>query len=409
MELAAKPGASPLLTGKAPEEPTLIRRLTAGLDSLTDLWNRQYLDFYIPNGGSKIKFVTGYSGSGKTHFGRCMLQNAKERKYLTVSFSAKKVWLNDFRFIYLEIIRQCDIEELLRSCANQVVARMGYDPADIPEGKQYVDLLAERGENDAMNKKTIRDTLRNMFSKNPLLDNNFAQACSLLTGGLLGHPVLENSHRQTLLSWLKGEEGLKAAQLRTAGLMPSKITKHNARHLLRSLCELIRMAGRPGLLVVIDDAEVLLNRGNGETMRYTKTRREDTYESIRQLIDDIDSLRNVMFIFSFDRELMDNESAGMKSYQALWMRIQNEVVSTRFNRFSDIVDLDRYGEEAYSPAVLVEMSEKLAETLAEEEGLCVSPLTEEDTADLRKRAEHGQLGLPYMVNRMTLEEVRSNG
>ena len=43
-----------------------------------------------------------------------------------------------------------------------------------------------------------------------LLDNTFAQACSLLTGGMLGHPVLENSHRQTLVSWLNGNEALKA-------------------------------------------------------------------------------------------------------------------------------------------------------------------------------------------------------
>ena len=400
---------SPLLSGKAPEDLALIREMTTGLDSLAAFWDKQYLDFYIPRGGSKIKLITGNAGSGKTHFSRWIKKAAEERGFVTVSFSARDVWLNDFRYIYLEILRQCNLAALLSRCANQVVVRMGYDPADIPEGKQYVDLLAERGENDPMSKKAIRDILREMYTKNPLLDNTFAQACSLLTGGMLGHPVLENTHRQTLMDWLNGKENLKSAQLRAAGLTPAKITRYNARHLLRSLCELIRMAGQPGLLVIIDDLEVLLNRGSGETMRYTKARRDDTFESIRQLIDDIDSLRNVMFLLCFDRDLMDNESAGMKSYQALWLRVQNEVISTRFNRFADIVDMDRYGEAAYTPEVLVEMSEKLAAALAAEEQLSVSPLTLEEAAALRERAAFGQLGLPYMMNRMMLEGARNDG
>ena len=81
---------------------------------------------------------------------------------------------------------------------------------------------------------------------------------------------------------------------------------------------------------------------------YTKLKREDTYESIRQLIDDIDSLKHIMFVFAFDRELLDNDSAGIKSYQALWMRIQNEIISRRFNRFTDIVDMDRLAEQEYT-------------------------------------------------------------
>lgn len=399
---------NPILSGKAPTDRNRLRRLTVALDPLTDFWTKQYLDTYIPAGGSKIKFITGYPGSGKTHFASIIRLKAEEKNYLTVSFSAKNVWLHDFRNIYLEIVRQCHPEQLLSACAEQVARRMGYDPAGIPPGGRFVDLLAEQGENDAMNKKTIRDNLREMFTRNTRLDHTFAQACSLLTGGILGHPVLENSHRQVLLNWLTGDETLKASLLRAAGLTPVKITKYNARHLLRSLCEVIRMAGKPGLMVIIDDLEVLLNRGSGEAMRYTKTRRDDTYESIRELIDDIDSLRNVMFLLCFDRELMDQESIGMKSYQALWLRIQNEVMSTRFNAFADIVDMDRYGEEHYTPEALANMSIALAEEL-KKEGITARPLSAEQTRTLKERAAFGQLGLPYMMNRMTLEGGKDNG
>ena len=115
-----------------------------------------------------------------------------------------------------------------------------------------------------------------------------------------------------------------------------------------------------------------------------------------------------MFMLCFDRELIDNENAGVKSYQALWLRIQNEVISTRFNAFADIVDLDRYGEETYTPEQLVSMSEKLAREL-NQAGIEAYPLDERKAGVLLERAAFGQLGIPYMMNRMTLEGEQDDG
>ena len=130
--------------------------------------------------------------------------------------------------------------------------------------------------------------------------------------------------------------------------------------MLRSLAEIVRLGGDSGIFVTIDDLEMLISRSSLEAVHYTKMKREDTYESIRQLIDDIDSMKNIMFAYAFDRELMDNENAGLKSYQALWMRIQNEIVGERFNRFADMVDLDRLAAQEYTPEVIMEISKSLA-------------------------------------------------
>lgn len=391
-----------------PEDPALLRQVTVGLDSLVDFWDKNYLETYLPAGGSKIKFVTGNFGSGKTHFLRLIQARAEARGFLTVSFSAKKVWLHDFREVYLEILRQCNLEQVLSVCAQQVVREMNADPADIPAGGNFMDLLSERGEADAFTKNALRSTLREMFTRNPLLDNTFALCCSLLVGGILGHPVLESTSRKLILAYMNGDKTVKTAQLRSIGLNPAPVTRYNARHLLRSLCEVVKQAGYAGLLVTVDDMEMLMNRSTGDPIRYSKLRREDAYESIRQLIDDIDSMRYIGFLFCFDRDLMDNESLGIKSYGALWMRIQNEVVSTRFNRFADIIDLDRYGEEMYSPEILVEMSKKLSEVLSQTDE-AVYPLSLAEARELAGRAEFGRMGLPYLVNRATLEGGRKNG
>ena len=189
--------------------------------------------------------------------------------------------------------------------------------------------------------------------------------------------------------------------MRAVGITPSKVTKYNARYLLRSLAELVHMSGFSGMLIAVDDLERLMNRSAEEVIRYTKMKREDAYESIRQLIDDIDNMHYLLFILSFDRELIDHESYGLKSYQALWMRIQNEIVSKRMNRFGDILDLDRLADQVYTPEILREMSEKLADVLASN-GIPAAAISEADAEELEEAALYGSLGLPYLVNRKVL-------
>ena len=407
MQMSTQPSVSDtdirlLRDGEVPEDAGLLKSLTVGTEQLSDFLSEQYLRTYIAEGGSKIKFITGRSGSGKTHFSRVMLHEAYEQNYRTVRFSAKDIWLHDFREIYLEILKQCDIELVLEGCARQIILEMGYDPSEVGQGRTFMDLLSEKGEADPIARGEIRGILRKMFTRNPLLDNNFACCCSLLTGGILGHPVLETASRDLLLRFLHGDKTVKLTQLRALGLSPSRITKFNARNLLRSLAEVVHLGGFTGLLVMIDDMEMLLNRSGGSVMKYTKLRREDTYESIRQLIDDIDSMHYIMFLLCFDRELMDNDSYGMKSYQALWMRIQNEVVSVRFNKFADILDLDRCAEEFFTDETLEEMAERLG-TVLEQAGVPVRRIPAENMKQIREQAVYGSIGLPYLVNRAVQE------
>ena len=402
LNLCRQAGLGLLREGKSPGNAELLRETTVELDSLTSFLTNQYLENYIPAGGSKIKFVTGLQGSGKTCFAETMLREAAERDYLVVTISAREVWLHDFRGVYLEILRQCELEKILKNCANRIIREMGYHPEAIPEGKTLMDILSEKGEGDAFSKGEIREALRRSFTRNPLLDNTFAVCCSLLTGDLLGYPVLENTYRELILAWMHGDPSVKASQMKAIGMSPVRISKYNARNLLRSLCEVIHLSGHPGLLVVIDDLEQMISKNGDSQIRYTKGRREDAYESIRQLIDDIDSMRYVLFLFCLDREMTDDDSLGVKSYQALWMRMQNEVISMRFNRLADIVDMDRYGDEHYAEEQILEMSRKLANTL-ERDGINAEAINREKAAQLKTRAVFGKMGIPYLVNRMTVE------
>jgi hypothetical protein len=376
-------------------------QLLCGVEFLTDFWQEKYFQEYIRDGGSKIKFITGRPGSGKTHFLKLMTAVADKENYKTAQFSAKDIWLHDFKDIYVEIFRQCDVMACLAAVSRKVVQQMGFEYEKIPEGMRFIDYLSQIDSVDAITKREIRTLLRKTFLDNPLMDNNFALACSMLTGSILGYPILEEQNKELLMAWLEGDRSIKLAQLRALDFYPSRITKYNARHMLRSLAELVRMGGHSGLFVTIDDMEILTSRSSLEAIHYTKVKREDTYESVRQLIDDIDSMKNIMFAYAFDRELLDNENAGIKSYQALWMRIQNEIVGERFNRFADMIDMDRLAMQEYTPEVIVAMSESIAGV---QNSALARPLNLECAEQLIERAHTGAVGIPQLIQ-MTMQEV----
>ncbi len=360
-----------------------------GISFLLDFWKEKYLSEYVSAGGSKVKFVTGRPGAGKSYYLRKLCQAAAEENYIVVSLSAGEVWLHDFREFFLAVMREINVDTLMQGCAGEVIRQMGHDAEEIPDGMSFMDYLSATGQGDPMTRRELRTQIRNIFLDNPLLDNNFAMACSLLTGGILGHPVLENASRDLILEWLDGDKSAKLNLLRTVGIN-AKISKYNARHMLRSLAEVIRISGHAGLLITVDDLDILQQKAGNEYVRYTKVRRDDTYESIRQLIDEIDSLHNIMIVYGFDRNMIDNEREGLKSYQALWMRIQNEVLSERFNRFVDIADLDRLAIQEYTPEYLVRMSSEMTINGGE-------PVSLTEAEEILVQSRFGGIGVPELV------------
>ena len=112
-------------------------------------------------------------------------------------------------------------------------------------------------------------------------------------------------------------------------------------------------------------------------------------------------MKNIMFVYAFDREMIDNENAGLKSYQALWMRIQNEIVGERFNRFTDVVDLDRLAAQEYSPEVIISISESFANV---QQNRVISPLDMDVAKEIAAQAKTGALGIPRLIQ-IAMQEV----
>lgn len=374
-----------------------------GIRFLLDFWNKEYLEEFIASGGSKIKFLSGKQGSGKSYALKLLAEDGEKAGYQVCSFSANDVYLNDFSFIYSTIINSMDLLGCLKNCAKQIAMSVSVNAKDIPENRTAVDYLTSTGEMSVILRGEMRNFLNDFFLKNNQMDNCFAQVCALVTASLLGLFPLDDESIELLTGWMKAKKEVKVSSLKPLGVSPTKITKFNARHMLRSLCELVRLSGKKGILVLVDDLEIMMSKEGSESVKYTKMKRDDSYESIRQLIDDIDTMHNIMFVFAFDRAMIDNEKYGFKSYQALWMRIQNEIESNRFNCFTDIADLDRLARQEYNVNYLMEMSLEFAAE-AEEKGIKADVLDEEQIEELQRQARYGTYGIPLLIKEKTLSK-----
>jgi hypothetical protein len=153
------------------------------------------------------------------------------------------------------------------------------------------------------------------------------------------NPALEAS----IKDWLRGDLRLVSEVKRA--LIFQKIARHNARHMLFSLAHWLTLTGRSGLVLVLDVAryaEAVRPAQRGAGNYYTTSATIDLYETLRQLIDATDEVHAlfvaVLVAPDFLQPQLRDDRRGIRSYQALYFRIWDEVYDrNRENPFSSLV------------------------------------------------------------------------
>ena len=328
-----------LRAGSAPGQLELIRDMTLGTDVWLDPFTTHCLDTYIPAGGCKFKLLVGEEGSGKSHCLRAIEDRASQRGYVTLWMSARTAGskLCDVASLYRLITENLDRESLSRGLASAVGAALGYGPSLYDGRSALLPYVIEEGFDapDAM--REIRITTARMLRQEDLGASFFTCANTLLRDRLL---QTDARAVQLAWKWLSGEK-LDPKERRESGLF-EVLNRTTARRWLDGLLKLVVLGGQKGIVLLIDDLDVLHER-NPETGRflYTPSSNKDTFELFRQLIDDADVLRHFLIVVAGRRSLIEDDRRGFKSYEALWMRLQTGLVpGNRFNPLGDIVDMD---------------------------------------------------------------------
>ena len=360
-----------LRMGQPPQDPQLLDWLTVAQDIWEDFAIREYLDRYIADGGSQVKIVIGKPGSGKTHLLRRLESAAQERGFIIASLqassiqpqrtnrsqSASRLHIND---LYAAVARHLNLDGLTDALARHIVEEMGYDYGDVPPKQSFAEWAESRGRFPAAIRREIRECSEAFFKQREM-ETSFCLAFIQLAADKLGVRRLRKDEIDTLYDWLRGG-WFPVAQLRSV-LIPRSIDRYNAREMFDSLSRLACDMGFKGLMITIDGVEDIVGR-DPETRRwrYTKPALNDVYQSLREFVDSMPTLKSVLFVMAGRRELLDDEIRGIKSYDALWLRLQHEVaVPGRFNRFGQIIDLDRAAETSLDEGDLRSLVQRVRE------------------------------------------------
>jgi hypothetical protein len=220
----------------------------------------------VSGGASVFKAVRGEYGSGKTFFARHLAERAQRRGFATaeVQVSETETPLHRLETVYRRITESLRTSSVppsaFRSILDAWLFTLEGDVAD--STGTTVDALLE-------------DRLTAVNSKTPA----FAQA---LRGYRTATAAADGPTADGLVAWLSGQPHVAAAAKRAAGVR-GDLDHFGAMAALQGLLIVLRDAGHPGLLVVLDEVETL-QRVRGDV-------RDKALNALRQLVDEIDAGR----------------------------------------------------------------------------------------------------------------------
>jgi hypothetical protein len=325
-----------LQAGQPPVSPELLQVMTLGREIWLDRFAQECLQDFIGAGGSKVKLLLGTAGTGKTHLLRCALLEAQRLGFAAVWLSAREVRLHKLVEFYRAIAATLDGEALVRGLCRQIGKNLQYPEYEgnnllFPQMCDKMDAVSARRE--------IQQTIRDFVNALDVLP-----CFKAFVSGVLSYRMIHGREDRLALAlqWLVGEK-LTRAQARDLFLLTS-LKAGNARSWLNSLLKLLVASGQKGLVVVLDNLEALTEK-DPETRRYlyTPTAVQDVYEVIRQILDDAELMSHLGLLLAGDSRLLEDDKRGLRSYDALWLRLQSGIVpDARFNPLADLVDTDKH-------------------------------------------------------------------
>jgi hypothetical protein len=290
-----------LRSGTVPEQG--LDNFAVGIDKPLKEINRQL--GLAQNGQGGFKFLRGGYGCGKTFMGQFTLLEALRNNF-AVSFVV--VSPNDTQFykfdeVYQKIVsglrtklakrgalEDC-IDRWISTVEDQIAAEVGNDASDFDER------VEKRFETDlaALSRESMGREFINVIKAyfNAKQNGEYQMASSLI-------------------AWISGSKNVAAAAKKTAGIK-GEISSSIAMLYLNGILNIIKKAGHPGMLVVLDELETVL--------RMRRDIREKSLNGLRQIIDASKDFPGLLWLFTGTREFFDS-STGVASLKPLHDRIQ---------------------------------------------------------------------------------------
>lgn len=226
-------------------------------------------------GGSVFKAVRGEYGAGKTFFTRYLAERALRRGFAAaeVQISESQTPLHRLETIYRRVSESLRTTSIPPSAFRTVLDSWLYtlESDALSAGPDHPGEDALAAAVDAL----LEARLATVSTRTPV----FAQA---LRGYRAAQLAGDDATADGLAAWMGGQPQVAAAAKRSAGIR-GELDHFGAMGFLQGLLAVLRDAGHPGLVLVLDEVETL-QRVRGDV-------RDKALNALRQLIDEVDSGR----------------------------------------------------------------------------------------------------------------------
>lgn len=288
--------------------------------------------------GSVFKAVRGEYGSGKTFFSRHLAEQALRRGFASaeVQVSETETPLHRLETVYRRITESLRTASVPPSAFRSVLDAWLFtldDEADNAEGATVDQILGQR--------------LAAVSQTMPA----FAQALRGYRGAMEADDA---SRAESLVAWLGGQPHVAATAKRSAGIK-GDLDHFGAMGALQGLLVVLRDAGHPGLLVVLDEVETL--------QRMRSDARDKALNALRQLIDEIDAGRFPgLYLLVTGTPAFFEGPSGLQRLPPLAQRLQVDFgTDSRFDN-PRAVQIRLHG---FDHAKLTELGERVRDVFAE--------------------------------------------
>ena len=231
----------------------------------------------VAGGGAIFKAVRGEYGAGKTFFTRHLGERALKRGFASaeVQISETETPLHRLETVYRRITESLRTSSMppsaFRPILDSWLFTLESDAVAADPSLEYADEASLTKAVDAL----LERRLATVSSRTPV----FAQALRGYRSAVVSG---DTATADGLAAWMGGQPQVAAAAKRSAGIR-GELDHFGAMGFLQGLLAVLRDAGHPGLVLILDEVETL-QRVRGDV-------RDKAFNALRQLIDEIDAGR----------------------------------------------------------------------------------------------------------------------
>jgi hypothetical protein len=251
---------------------------------------------HVLTGNGTTKFIVGEYGSGKSFMLREIQERAWEQNFVVARIQLEKgLRLNNFQTLYYQIMHSLTTSDSEHN------------------GTSFQDLFNNWIE--TLKKKSTEgnsaDSIQQVISILNQYNLSFSRALLFYIRARIQN---DTNMADAVTSWLTGEQNIPSSVKKNFEVV-GHIDHDNAVHFLKAFVKLIKLLGYSGLVILIDELELVMSERSDVRMQ--------AYQNLRYIIDNCynEQLSHCLFVFGATKEWLHNEEKGPQIYPALYQRI----------------------------------------------------------------------------------------